>query len=385
MNVMTDPRREVAKRIYPDPIDKRGRAYKVLDTDFHVSPDWEDLRKYLREPFRSELTKPPLVGGDYTPKYAIGLEGTGQEVLGRASNAADILRVIDEIGVDTVILSPGFQRPQSMFHQAMLSAVCAAYNDFIANEVLSASPRIKASIMINHRNPEAGAAEIRRHGANPGFVGVYTEFGGNYEPLGSARHDPIFDAAVAHDLAVISHIGTFWQAFTPMAQGTRTWTELVGLSSVCTGMTVVGSMIMQGLFDKYPTLRVVMQEGGFWWLPEFMARADDYYLSHPGDIKLVERKLEADERFLRKMPSEYFESNIRFSSQPVCFPKQDLHFKYLMDMCRGEDFLLYSSDWPHATFDPLNWVFNPHISEAGRRKILGENGRAWYPKLAKQA
>ena len=55
----------------------------------------------------------------------------------------------------------------------------------------------------------------------------------------------------------------------------------------------------------------------------------------------------------------------------MCFPKQDLHFKYLMEMCRGEDFLLYSSDWPHATFDPLNWVFNPHVSEEGRRKILG--------------
>ena len=50
-------------------------------------------------------------------------------------------------------------------------------------------------------------------------------------------------------------------------------------------------MIMQGLFDKFPSLHVIIQEGGFWWLPEFMARADDYYLSHPGDIRLVERKL----------------------------------------------------------------------------------------------
>ena len=381
MNVQTNPRREIAKRIKPDPIDERGRAYKVLDTDFHIIPDWEAMRKYMPEPFRTELNRMPLVGGDYSPKYAIGLEGTGQEVLGRASTAADVLRVLNEIGVDTVILSPGFQRPQSMFHLGMLSVVCAAYNDYLAHEVLPLSPRIKASIMINHRNPLDGAAEIRRHGKTPGFVGVYTEFGGNYEPLGSARHDPIYDAAVEHNLVVISHIGTFWQAFTPMAQGTSTWTELVGLSSVCTGMTVVGSMIMQGLFDKYPTLRVVMQEGGFWWLAEFMARADDYYLSHPGDIKLLPRKLEAGERFLNKMPSEYFASNIRFSSQPVCFPKQDLHFKYLMELCQGEDLLLYSSDWPHATFDPLNWVFNHHVSEAGRRKILTENGRAWYSRL----
>jgi hypothetical protein len=335
----------------------------------------------MREPFKTELNRYPLVGSDYSPKYAIGLEGTGQDVLGRASTAADVLRVIDEIGADTVILSPGFQRPQSLFHQAMVTELASAYNDYLAAEVLPASPRIKASAMINHRNPEAGAAEIRRVANHPSFVSVYTEFGGNYEPIGTARHDPIFDAAVECDLAVVSHIGTFWQAFTPLAQGVRTWTELVGISSVSTCMAFVGSMIMQGLFDKYPNLRVVLQEGGFWWAADFMARADDYYLNHPGDIQLVERKLESGRRFLDKLPSEYFASNIRFSSQPVCMPRNPKHFKMMMEVCSGEDLLMYSSDWPHATFDPLNWVFTPDISEEGRRKILVENARGWYPRL----
>src|SRR5215475_14328301 len=178
MNVRSDPRRERARRVTPVAIDARGRGYKVVDTDFHVLPEWEELRKYMKEPFRSELTSYPLTGGDYSPKYAIGIEGTGQETQGRAGTAADILRVIDEIAVDTVIVTPGFTRPQSMFHQAMVTATASAYNDFLINEVFPASPRIKAEIMINHRNPADGAAEIRRVGKNPGFVGVYTEFGG---------------------------------------------------------------------------------------------------------------------------------------------------------------------------------------------------------------
>lgn len=378
MATVTAPKREHAPRIQPDPIDPRGRAYKVIDTDFHFVPDWQILRRYMREPFRSELTKYPLVGSDYSPQHAIGIEGTGQDVLGRAGTAADVLAVLDRIGVETVILAPGFQRPQSMFHPAMITAVAAAYNDYMAAEVLPASPRIRAEIMINHRDPAAGAAEIRRVAKHNGFVSAYTEFGGNYEPIGTSRHDPIFEACVDHDLIVTSHIGTFYQQFTPLHQGTRTWTELVGLAAPSTAIAFVGSMIMQGLFDKYPTLRVVMKEGGFWWLPEFMARADDYYLSHPGDIKLVERKLESGQHFLDKLPSEYFASNIRFSSQPVCFPKNPKHFKLLMELCSGEDMLLYSSDWPHATFDPINWVFDPAISDDGRRKILTENARAWY-------
>src|SRR3977135_1134093 len=153
MNVMSDPRRERATRVTPQPIDPRGRSYKVVDTDFHFLPEWSDLRKYLKEPFKSELTSFPLAGGGYSPKYALGLEGTGQETQGRATTAADILRVIDEIGVQTVIVTPGFTRPQSMFHQAMVTATSAAYNDSLITEIFPASPRIKAEIMINHRNP----------------------------------------------------------------------------------------------------------------------------------------------------------------------------------------------------------------------------------------
>src|SRR6185436_5715460 len=121
MNIATSPNRQPAKRVKPDPIDPRARNYKVVDTDFHFMPDWQVLRKFMREPFRTALTKYPQVGGDYSPQYAMGSEGTGQETVGRASTAADVLRVIDEIGVETVILSPGFQRPQSIYHPAMLA------------------------------------------------------------------------------------------------------------------------------------------------------------------------------------------------------------------------------------------------------------------------
>ena len=382
MDGITDaPKRETALRIKPDPIDARGRAMEVVDTDFHFLPEWDELRRHMREPFRTVMTKYPPVGGDYGPAIALGLEGTGQETQGRARTAEDIIEVIDAIGVDTVIVSPGFQRPQSMYHQAAVTATAEAYNNYLIEEVLPKSKRIKAEIMVNHRNPADGAAEIRRVGSNPGFVSVYTEFGGNYEPLGSAKHDPIFEAAAEHDLVVTSHVGTFWQQMTPLAQGARTWTELFGIASCSISMSYIASMIMQGLFDKWPDLRIILKEGGFWWMPEFQARADDFYLNHPNDIQLCERKLEAGEKFLKKLPSEYFLSNIRFASQPMCVPKNMAHFKALMDLCQGEDMLLYSSDWPHATFDPLNWVFETPISDEGRKKILADNAKGWFKRL----
>jgi hypothetical protein len=377
-----NPKRERAARVKVDPIDPRGRAMKTIDTDFHFLPEWSDLRRYMREPFKTVLKTYPPVGGDYGPGIALDLEGTGQETQGRARTAADILRVLDEIGVETVIVSPGFQRPQSMFHPKMVTATAAAYNDYVINEVLPVSPRIKAEIMVNHRVPQDGADEIRRVAHHPGFVSVYTEFGGNYEPLGTSKHDPIFEAAAEFDLVVTSHVGAFWQQFTPLHQGARTWTELFGIASCGISMSYIASMIMQGLFDKWPNLRIILKEGGFWWMPEFQARSDDFYLNHPGDIQLVERKLETGKQFLDKMPSEYFASNIRFASQPMCVPKDMEQFKSLMKLCNGEDMLLYSSDWPHATFDPLNWVFETPISEEGRKKILRDNALNWFKRLS---
>ena len=381
-DITTHGDRERAEIVQPDPINENAKNYEIIDTDVHFLPDWEDLRKYMPEPYRSKLTRYPLVGADFSPQYATGVMGTGQDVLGTASNAESLIETLDSLSTDTVMLVPGFQRPQSLYQKSWVSVLASAYNDFLANEVLPVSDRIKAEIMVNHRNPQAGADEIKRIGDHPGFISVYTEYGGNYEPIGTADHDPIFEAAVERDLAVTIHAGCFWQQMTPVHQGTRTWTELLGIASCGLTMTWVASMIMQGLFDKFPSLHITVKEGGFWWIPEFALRADDFYLSHPGDVSLVERKVEAGEQYLNKLPSEYLFEHFRFSSQPMCLPKDAKHFQMLWELCRGEDMLLYSSDWPHATYDPPNWIFeNALISEEARRKILSENARAWFPRL----
>jgi len=374
--------REPAVVVQPDPIHEAAQRYEIIDTDVHFLPDWDVLRGYMPEPFRSKLTRYPLVGADFSPQYSTGIMGTGQDVMGTARTAQDMLNAMDTLNTDTVMLVPGFQRPQSLYHKSWVSVLASAYNDYLADKVLPATDRIKAEIMINHRDPAAGAAEIKRIGDHPGFISVYTEYGGNYEPVGTADHDPIFEAATERDLAVTIHAGCFWQQMTPIHQGTRTWTELLGISSISFTMASVGAMIMQGLFDKFPDLHITVKEGGFWWLPEFALRSDEFYLSHPGDVSLVERKIEAGEEFLNKLPSEYLFENFRFSSQPMCLPKNPKHFKMLWELCKSEDMLLYSSDWPHATFDPPNWIFeNALITEEARVKILSSNSRAWFPRL----
>jgi predicted TIM-barrel fold metal-dependent hydrolase len=371
---------EQAEIVTPDPIHSIIRNTLVIDTDFHFTPEFSSIHKYLKEPFKTKVKGYPLTGADYDARYAISVEDTGLNIQGKARNAEEALQAIDKIGVDQVILSPGL-RPISYFNGNMSSSLASAYNDYMINEVFPVSSRLKASIMINQRDPFEAAKEIRRVGVHEGFVSVYSEFGAT-EQLGDAKFDPIYDALTDFDFPLIMHASGFYPARSPFASGSRTWSELIGVGWPTFAAAHIGSMIFQGLFDKYKDLKVLVQEGGLWWIIDFMLRLDEFYLDHPGDIQMVERKLESGEKFLNKMPSDYVLDHIRFSTQPMSKPKSATHYKYLLEMCHAEKLLLYSSDWPHVTYDPANWVVeNNIIPEETQKRILSENAKELFKRL----
>jgi len=237
--------------------------------------------------------------------------------------------------------------------------------------------------MICHRDPQMGAAEIRRVGHHRQFIGVFTSFSGLFEPIGTAKYDPILDAMQEFGLVLTAHSEGWFPHFTPLWTGARTWIELFGNAPAGNCMAHLAAMIVQGMFDKYPRQKVIFQEGGYWWLPDFMLRLDDFYMSSGGDIALVERKLAAGERWLHKMPSQYVLDHVRFSTQPITIPKNRKHFGWLLELCHAQDLFCFSSDWPHQTMDPANWVVeNPDcIPDEMQKKLLGGNARKLYGRL----
>ncbi|MEA2944527.1 MAG: hypothetical protein QOD09_5056, partial [Bradyrhizobium sp.] len=245
------------------------------------------------------------------------------------------------------------------------------------------SDRIRANIMICHRDPQMGADEIRRVAHHKQFVGVFSSFSALYEPIGNAKCDPILDAMQEFDLVLTAHSEGFFPHFTPLWNGARTWIELFGNAPAGNCMAHLAAMIVQGMFDKYPKQKVIFQEGGYWWIPDLMLRLDDFYLGSGGDIALVERKLASGEHKLHKMPSEYILENVRFSTQPIIIPKSRKHFAWLLEMCHAKDLFCFSSDWPHQTLDPANWVVeNPDcIPEEMQKALLSGNSRKLYNRL----
>ena len=109
---------------------------------------------------------------------------------------------------------------------------------------------------------------------------------------------------------------------------------------------------MEGVFERFPKLKVVMVEGGFAWLPSLAWRLD----------KLFER-MRAEVPHLKQRPSDYIRQHVWVSSQPMEEPDDRHQFLDMMGWL-GWDRLLFASDYPHWDFDDPFRAFPAGVTQA---------------------
>ena len=154
--------RDRAEAVTIDPINPKIRHMEVIDTDFHFTPSWKIIRSYLKEPFQSLLFHYPVGSLEYNPEPANEKPGVGQDTHGVAQTGDDVIKILDQFGIDTVILNPGYNRPQSIFNEPMIAAIAAAHNDYLIAEVFPVSPRIKASYCRQSSGASSGYRRSRK-------------------------------------------------------------------------------------------------------------------------------------------------------------------------------------------------------------------------------
>jgi predicted TIM-barrel fold metal-dependent hydrolase len=98
----------------------------------------------------------------------------------------------------------------------------------------------------------------------------------------------------------------------------------------------VTSLVTEGVFDRFPDLRVSLMECGFSWLPFLLWRLDK-------DWKAVWREVP----WLQAKPSEYVYRHFRATIQPAHLPKDPSRVAEAAEMIRAPEFLMYASDHPH--------------------------------------
>ena len=134
-----------------------------------------------------------------------------------------------------------------------------------------------------------------------------------------------------------------------------------------TFQTQVVSLVTDGVFVKYPVTRIVLIEGGFVWLAPLMWRLDKNY-----------RSLRSEIPWLTELPSKYIRDHFRATTQPMEEPSTSQHLLSIFEMIGCDDFLMFSTNYPHWNFDAPDQALPANLSDDLRKRIMATNALDFY-------
>jgi uncharacterized protein len=260
---------------------------------------------------------------------------------------------------------------QLLFSEDMGAGFARAVNDWIAAEWLDKEPRLRASIVVPMQNAELAVEEIDRVAADKRFVQILLLVMHDH-PLGKRHYWPIYAAAEKHGLPVGIHAGSAYRhPVTPLGWPTY-YTEDYAAQAAAF-QAALSSLVCEGVFTKFPDLKVVLLESGFTWLPAHLWRLTKFWRGLRMEVPWVDRA-----------PTDIVRSNVRLTVTPFDAPPSAEMLQKLMEHMGSDEILLFSTDYPHWQFDG-EAVLPDGLSRELVRKIMIDNPRATYSRLAENA
>ena len=272
----------------------------------------------------------------------------------------------DRDGVAAEIIYPTVgmvlcNHPDFEFKQACFDA----YNRWLAAYCGAHPTRLYGCGQTAMRSPEAGCDDLRRIAAL-GLRGVMMPGNPAQEDYDSPLYDRVWETAIELGLPLSFHILTDRNyAFASKVRGPK----MNGFLSIMRGcQDIMGTLVLGGVFERHPELRVVCAEADAGWVPHYMYRMDHAYKRHRYWLPAGQT--------LSRLPSEYFSENIytTFQDDWVAFKTADL-----MNWRR----LMWANDFPHSdsTWPWSQQVLSSHKADLASDQadaVLGGNVASLY-------
>lgn len=342
---------------------------RVIDCDLHNEvPSLEVLKPYLADHWCAYIEESAFRGPDADdyPKGAPTTVRPGLEWDGEMASQLSLMReqVLDPLQVDFGVLDCAY-RVQGVHNPDLAAALASAINGWQAEHWLNRDPRLRASIVAPTQNPVLAAREIDGWGDDPRFVQVVMPVR-SLVPYGNRMYDPIYEAADRHGLVVgIQFGGAPGHPPTPSGWLSTYLEEYAAMAQVF--QSQVTSLIVEGVFDRFPNLRVALIEAGCSWMPSLMWRLDKEW-----------RGLRRDIAWVKRPPSDYIRQHIRLTLQPMDGPPSPKQLLEVIGQLDSEEMLMFATDHPHWHFDRLEEALPGGLSESLIRRVLAENARSFY-------
>ncbi|MDQ7910109.1 amidohydrolase family protein [Phytohabitans sp. ZYX-F-186] len=385
-------------------------GYRVVDVDTHVTPSLEVLLRYADRglldrkdelaPYTRTMTPVPGRGHPTEPyevlrvdprpyKRVAGMKSGEVERTGAGSKGALEGRVenlakgkprdriqhdnshgrlldMDIEGVDINVLIPAPWAPGSTALDPELAlGLYRSYHRYQA-DFCSADPRRLKGLILAPGNDPQWAAKTIRELAGEDWVAAVWPLLPEGLPVDDPDLAPIFEAMDEADLPLLHH-SFFYEP--PYFPGYRDiWDNPVvarTAAHVWGAQRLISYVLISGMLDRYPSLRIATVETGHSWLAHWIVRLTSQVSYVKGGVR--------DD--LKHTPLEYVQMGKVFCAIEAHEGPQLT--RSTIDVL-GEDVLMYSSDFPHPecmfpdhTDHVIAW--RDTIGESATRKLMGEN------------
>lgn len=233
-----------------------------------------------------------------------------------------------------------------------------AFNEWAAEYCSQDLKRLQGCAIIEVDDVQAGVQELERAAEFGLRAGMITGKPIEGHPYSSREYDPLWEAAQALDIPLALHVHT--------SRG-----PIVGPMFVEPVMCIndiqesLLHMIIGGVFERFPRLKIILTEVDASWIPHMLHRADHYFT----------RYREKDS--LSLTPSGYMRRNVW-----ATFQDEGENIPYAAALF-GADRLLWASDFPHmnSTFPKTREFIEgsfPGMAHVDVQKIVADNAIELY-------
>jgi predicted TIM-barrel fold metal-dependent hydrolase len=226
-----------------------------------------------------------------------------------------------------------------------------AYNRWISEYCSTSSAHFIGLGQTAMRTPDEGVADLEAM-KGLGLKGVMMPGEPAVEDYDSPMYDEFWAATVELRVVPSFHILT-------MKPGRTRGPKMNSFLSIVRGcQDVMGMLVLGGVFERNPAVRVVCAEADAGWVPHFMYRLDHAYNRH--------RNWLPPGQALSRPPSEYFAGNIY-----VTFQDDWTAFRFATDM--NWRHLLWANDFPHSD---STWPWSQELLARHTRDLTPEQRQA---------
>ena len=340
-----------------------GRTYDLVSADSHLLEPPDMWEKWLESKYQEHAPRigKDADGGDawlYDPKgvaeplglvtcVGVGhndLKPTGSrfghEIHPACFNGQARLEALDVDGVDAEVLYPNVRASHAFTSQSdpeLHMAGLNAYHRWLMEDFCAADPaRLIGIAQMPNLGIETSVAELH-NAKDKGFRGVVIYHWPSGNQALSREDDPFWAAAEELEMPVSIHLSLAGTNRGPVATVPEAGVAL-GAGAFAGIMPTMVQLILTGVYDRFPDLRMVAVETGVGWIPHFLEMVDDRYW----------RNRVWGGTSIKKVPSQYFRQNWLATFIVDRIGVEIRHAIGIENMSWSTDFPHHGNDWPHS-------------------------------------